>query len=1274
MNCPRPTSAKFFDANCATIPEGLETVMEKEQEPARQIPDISYPPELPVVEQRERIARAISEHQVVIIAGETGSGKTTQLPKICLELGRGLRQQIGHTQPRRLAARTVAQRIAQELQTPLGELVGYQVRFTDQSSEATAIKLMTDGILLAEIQRDRLLRQYDTLIIDEAHERSLNIDFLLGYLTQLLPQRPDLKLIITSATIDVESFSRHFSDAPVIEVSGRTYPVETVYIDPVENNSDAGQAGQIVDIVADIDQGRYGKRGDILIFLPGERDIRELAKLLRRTEEIDVLPLYSRLSQAEQNRVFDLNKRRGTRVVLATNVAETSLTVPGIRYVIDPGQARISRYSFRTKIQRLPIEPVSQASANQRKGRCGRMESGVCIRLYSEEDFLARPEFTDPEIKRTNLAAVILQMLQLKLGDIGSFPFINPPDPRMVRDGYKLLEELGAVSSKGKLSSQGRQMSRLPLDPRLAAMVLAAGQNDCLPEILVIASALTVQDPRERPADKQSQSDQQHARFKHERSDFMAWLNLWRYYEEHRQNLSQNQLRKLCKREFISFMRMREWRDIHYQITVACRQLKLKPGRDLSAEENYDRVHKSLLTGLLGNIAQFQENHEYLGARNRKLQIFPGSSQFRRKPKWMVAGEIVETTKVYARQVAAIDPEWVLGINPSLLKHHYYEPRWQARGGRVMAYERVALYGLTVADKRSVHYGPINPVESRELLIREGLIAGKYHAHPGFLKHNLRLQRSLEELESRTRRRDIVAEEQVLFDFYDERLPEDAYTAGRLESWLKRSDGADQSLRMSREQLLVRDPGAALGDQFPDRIEWEDMVFRLRYEFQPGSVSDGVSATVPVALMNRVPRHRFDWLVPGLLREKCIALVKGLPKSLRKNLVPAPDYVDRALVELEADDTDLLEALTRQMSRLGGIRLSVSDWNILDLDDYYRMNIKVVDAQGKLLAQGRDLAVLVAQFRGDIRQSVSTEKVDTPEKTAITRWDFGALPKEWRIRQAGVDIVAYPALVDCGDNVAIELRDYASEANLDNRLGLLRLIRLGNAQQIKYLRKQLLKGNDYNLALAGAGLDRAQMVDDLINAAYVQAMGLNDIQIYDESDFSAMQVKGKVEVINRANELEQTLLNTLQVKARLKHKLVAMPAGQYLDTRADIEAQLSGLFSPGFMRDTPAQWLASYPRYMKALEARLERLSGQYAKDQAHMQMLAALAQPLAAAGKSRPGLLLESPIAMQYRWMIEELRVSLFAQSLGTQLAVSQKRLQEQWQRVAQWLKDNPH
>ncbi|PLW82769.1 ATP-dependent RNA helicase HrpA [Kineobactrum sediminis] len=1239
----------------------------------RTIPAISYPPDLPVVQRREDIARAINDHQVVIIAGETGSGKTTQIPKICLQLGRGREGRIGHTQPRRLAARSVAQRIADELKTPLGEVVGYQVRFTDQVSDASAIKVMTDGILLAEIRHDRLLSQYDTLIIDEAHERSLNIDFLLGYLRQLLPKRPDLKLIITSATIDVERFAAHFGGAPIIEVSGRSYPVETVYIDPAEDR-DLGLQAQIVDLVGSIESGSFGERGDILVFLPGERDIRELARELRGLERLEVLPLYARLTRQEQDRVFDLSRRRQLRVVLATNVAETSLTVPGIRYVIDPGEARISRYSFRTKVQRLPVESISRASANQRQGRCGRVAPGVCIRLYTEEDFLARPEFTDPEILRTNLAAVILQMLQLGLGEVQRFPFINPPDPRMVRDGYKLLEELGAVTRRGQLTSIGKRMARLPVDPRLARMVLAAQQLSCLDEVLVIAAALAMQDPRERPADKQQQADQMHARFRDPRSDFMSWLALWRYYEEQRQALSQGQLRKLCQREFLSFLRMREWRDLHAQLRIGCRQLGLHPAAELAIveEEPYEAIHRALLAGLLSNIAQHQEGRDYLGSRNRKLQIFPGSALGRQRPKWLVAAEVVETSRIFARVVGTIDPLWILDTNPDLLKFQYHEPRWEPRQGRVMASERVTLYGLTVVDKRPVHYGPIKPAEARELLIREALIAGRCPRPPAFLKHNLRQLRALEDLEARARRRDLLADEQVLFDFYDERLPGDITTADRLRAWLKTAPDADHSLRVPRELLLARDPGAELGQQFPDRLDWNDISFKLGYQFEPGQVADGVSVTVPVGLLNRVPRFRFDWLVPGLLREKCIALVKALPKDKRKQLVPVPDYVDRALSTLQAGDDDLYAVLAEALSRLGNTSVATSDWDLARLDPFYHMNIRVVDANGKLLAQGRDLAQLVARFRSDTQQTIATVSEHSLARTGLTAWDLGSLPQEWRFRQAGVDIIAWPAMVDQGESVAIELFDYPAQAQLQHRLGVLRLLRLQQRQQVKFLRKQLLQGNETSLLLAACGLERLPLVEDLIDNAWLQASALEENLPWDEVAFGALLARSN-RVIEHANEQEANLLNALRPLAAV-HKLLARYTDKSWSTSvADVRRQLGELWQPGFQRDTPAAWLAQYPRYMKALRVRLERLNGQLERDRAHCATLEGLLTPLAQAVAAQPGLLLLCPAARQYRWMIEEFRVSLFAQQLGTRIPVSVKRLQAQWQEVRTWLDSQP-
>ncbi|MBL6812990.1 MAG: ATP-dependent RNA helicase HrpA, partial [Luminiphilus sp.] len=975
----------------------------------REVPaQIDFPEQLPVSERRADIEAAIRDHQVVILAGETGSGKTTQLPKICLNLGRGRQLRIGHTQPRRIAARTVAQRIADELNTSLGDLVGYQIRFNDTVSDASAIKLMTDGILLAELTHDRDLSAYDTLIIDEAHERSLNIDFLLGYLKQLLPRRPDLKVIVTSATIDVARFSEHFNDAPVLEVSGRTYPVDVHYVGDTEDR-DEGVRQQIADLLGEIEQGRFGPRGDALVFLPGERDIRELAKALRYNDRLRVLPLYARLSQAEQNRVFQ-SGGSGMRVVLATNVAETSLTVPGIRYVIDPGEARISRYSARSRLQRLPIEPISQASANQRKGRCGRLSDGVCFRLYSEQDFVGRPEFTDPEIRRTNLAAVVLRMLELGLGEVDRFPFIDPPDPKVVRDGYRLLEELGAVSARGKLTALGQRLARLPVDPRLGRMLLAANEQGCLAEVLVIVSAMSIQDPRERPTDKQAQADQAHARFQHPRSDFLAWIALWRYYEEQRQTLSQNQLRKLCQREYLAYMRMREWREIHGQLVIACRQLGFKVRPQLPEEEAYETIHQALLTGLLGNVAQRDEGKQFNATRNRKIVVFPGSGQYKKPPPWLVAGEIVETTQVYARQCGAIEPDWLLRVNPRVLKRSHYEPAWQRRSGRVMAKERVTLFGLTISDGRKVHFGDIDAKASREIFIRDALVTGNVMKPPRFLKENLSLMRSVEELESRTRRRDLLIEEEALVQFYDERLDADCVGMTSLIKWLKADRARDDMLLLKREQILVRDPGAEVEAQFPPTLDWQGVDYQLRYQFEPGRENDGVSITIPLPLLNRAPRYLFEWLVPGLLRDKCIALIKGLPKALRKQLVPAPDVVDAALSELSAEDSDLCATLSRVLKRQRGVQVSPSDWQPAQLEDFYRMNIRVVDAEGKLLGQGRDMAALVAEFRGG-EPAVAAPQADSPERKNVERWDFGDLPPVWKSKAAGLEVIAHPALV-----------------------------------------------------------------------------------------------------------------------------------------------------------------------------------------------------------------------------------------------------------------------
>lgn len=1272
--------------------------MQESEKAPRDIPPISYPEELPVAQLRGDIARAIAAHQVVVVAGETGSGKTTQLPKICLELGRGRIRRIGHTQPRRLAARNVAQRIGEELGTAPGELVGYQVRFQDTIGESTAIKLMTDGILLAELQRDRQLSQYDTLIIDEAHERSLNIDFILGYLRQLLPRRPDLKLVITSATIDVERFAQHFQGAPVIQVPGRSFPVETHYIERAADQlNERDRQDDILEQLRLIRDGYYGSRGDCLIFLPGEREIRELARSLRGESGLETLPLYARLSQAEQARVFNPAKQAGLRVVLATNVAETSLTVPGIRYVIDPGDARISRYSARSRIQRLPVEAVSRASADQRQGRCGRVAAGVCLRLYSEQDYLQRPAYTDPEILRTNLAAVILQMLYLRLGDVQDFPFIEPPDPKMVREGYRLLNELGAVDRRNRLTPLGKQLARLPVDPLLGRMILAAQSDGVAAEVLVIASALAVQDPRERPAEKQQQADQAHARFRHPRSDFIAWLNLWRYYEEQRQLLSQNQLRKLCQREFLSFARMREWRDIHRQLSIACRQQGIavpalfalssesenagenpasdsvdavtRASRAANAVVDYPGVHKALLAGLLANIAQRDEGRGYLAARNRKVQVFPGSVLHAKPAPWLVAAEIVETSKVYARTTAAIEADWLLHINTHLLKRHYYEPRWQKAQGRAVATERVTLFGLTISDGKPVHYGPVDPIASRELMLREGLVSGRWRSPPGFLRHNLALKAEISELEARTRRRDILVDEEALYHFYNERVPPDIFTAAALARWIKQNGSADGQLRASRELLVANDPGAAVADLFPDHIEWEGVAYPLSYEFDPGGERDGVSVTVPVALMNRVPRHRFDWLVPGLLREKCIALLRALPKATRKHFVPAPDVVDALLHRLAPDNVPLRESLAQALGYRGGVRVAATDWPEDCLEAFYSANIKVVDERGAVLGQGRDLAALVARFRHQTAAEVSATGDKGPRQSGLLHWDFGDLPAQWRFTQSGMEIVAHTALVDRGHSVSIETFDYAGEAWLVHRLGLARLLRLHLSRPVKQLRKQLLGGNENQLIIAAAGWEREILVDELITAVVLSASGLWASDCRSEVAFTSALSLADQRLVSVAREMEQAIVNTLRPLALLRPRLTravqTWPAAV-----SDMNLQIKDLLRPGFLIETPPATLSQFPRYMKAISVRLERVAAQPNKDEQCQALLEKLCDPLQTARSRHSGLLLRCSEATQYWLMLQEFRVSLFAQHLGTSLPVSEKRLDRQWQSVEESLR----
>ena len=958
------------------------------------------------------------------------------------------------------------------------------------------------------------------------------------------------------------------------------------------------------------------------------------------------------------------------RVVLATNVAETSLTVPGIRYVIDPGTARVSRYSHRTRLQRLPVERISQSSANQRKGRCGRVAAGVCLRLYSEQDFLARPEFTDPEILRTNLAAVVLKMLELGLGEVQKFPFVDPPEGKMVRDGQRLLEELGAISARGKLTALGRKMAKLPVDPKLARMVHAAGELKCLEEVLIVVSGLAVQDPRERPAEKRAQADQAHARFNHPRSDFLSWLNLWRYYEEQRQSLSQNQLRKLCQREFLSFLRLREWREVHGQLVIACRQVQLRPRAEFSEETDFEGVHKALLSGLLGQVAQLDEGRKYNATRNRKVQIFPGSVLHKKPPKWLVAAEIVETSQVYARQCAAIDPKWLLRINPQILKRHHYEPAWQMRSGRVMAVERVTLFGLTISDGNRIHFGDVNPVATREIFIRDGLVCGEYRKPPAFLKANLAKVREVQDLESRTRRRDLLVDEQALFEFYDERIPDHCFSASSLEKWTRQLVD-DKQLRLDQSQILTRDPGDAVADQFPSELDWRDTTYRLKYCFEPGRDNDGISVTIPLPLLNRAPRYRFEWLVPGLLREKCIALVKGLPKSCRKQLVPVPDVVDAALASMQADDVALCSALATALRKTRGVVIADEDWDVAGLTEFYRANIRVVDERGKLLAQGRDMSALVAQFRDGAGAERPSEPSDSPAQHQVKNWSFGELPHIWRTTAAGMRVEQFPALVDHGERIAVELHDYQPDAVLLHRRGVAALAMSCSSQTVKYLRKQLLSDNKSSLALAGSGLERSGLVRETIMASLLEIWG--ETLPRDEASFTQSLEAAKGQWVPTALAKEQVLINFLQPLAEAQRHLTQLTKVEFLAARADISAQIQTLLEPGFMVMNPANWIEQYPRYGKALLHRIQRLNGQTEKDQKSLRLLQPSLERLLEAGANYPGLTALSPPALQYRWMLEEFRVSLFAQQLGTRLPVSAKRLDEQWQKVKIWLNENP-
>jgi ATP-dependent helicase HrpA len=1252
---------------------------------------------LPVLERREEFLAALEQHQVVIVCGETGSGKTTQLPQICLQGGRAADGAlIGHTQPRRLAARSVSSRIASEMGTSVGQEVGFKIRFSDQVSAATRIKLMTDGILLAETRRDPLLKAYDTLIIDEAHERSLNIDFLLGYLKKLLPRRPDLKLVITSATIDPERFAHHFDGAPIIQAEGRAYPVEVRYAPPglerEEGEDVASNDGMPEAVVEACRELLSERQHDVLVFFPGEREIREAADLLGKQAShdklfrgVEILPLFSRLSNADQSRIFQAHT--APRIVLATNVAETSLTVPGIRSVVDTGLARVSRYSVRSQIQRLPVEKISQASANQRKGRCGRVAPGVCIRLYDEEDFEARPEFTEPEILRTNLAAVILQMRSMDLGAIDTFPFVEAPEPRFVNDGYRTLQELAALDIARELTPLGKRLARLPIDPRLGRMVLAAVDEGALDEVLTIVSALSVQDPRDRPFDKRQAADELHAEFNHERSDFLTWLNLWSFVTVQKEALSNSRFRKMCKQRFLAPMRILEWMDVRRQLVLLVRELKLVVNTTPAEEDN---IHRALLTGLLANVATRTDKRDYLGTRNRHMEIFPGSVLFRRSekpgakpqkaatrtevkddktgnrpgskpgaPKWIMAAEIAETSRVFARSVGAISPTWIESAAEHLLQYSYRDAHWQRKSGRVSAYAQSTLYGLIINAKRRVDYARINPRECREIFIRDALVAGEIQTRAEFHRHNQALLTEVMTLEEKTRRRDIVIDPESLVRFYDSLLPEDVCTTANFETWRVEFEKTHpRGLFYSREQLLADGAGDIDNQAYPDQIEVGGLVLPLTYHFAPGETNDGVTLVCPVALLNRVSPQRCEWLVPGLLDEKIAVLIKALPKPLRRHFVPAPDYASACGAAMQADDAPLTSALSRQLLRMTGTEIAQSAWDAASLPTHLRMRFVVTDDAGKPLDEGRDLEVLQRRYQDQVEESLVQFGDDSLERESVTDWNFGDLEECVDVDNRGVTMQGYPALqVKPDGSVGIRLFASVADANAAMPTGVRALYRLVLREEVRYLARKLPGIDVMALRFATFGPKKA-LINDIIDAAIDHAFMPNGERPRTRDAFHGALESRRGELVGIANEMADSVADVLERHRLVARRIEGRIALSWIEAAADIKAQIASLIFEGFVTATGHTRLQRVPVYFEAMNKRLDAIDREPDKDRRRRSEFL----PIWEAFQALPQPAGDGDYSDQHeglRWAFEELRVQLFAQDLGTREKVSVSRLE---------------
>ncbi|UAA40782.1 ATP-dependent RNA helicase HrpA [Paraneptunicella aestuarii] len=1220
------------------------------------VPEIIYP-ELPVSEMKDELVEAIKHNQVVIIAGETGSGKTTQLPKICLEAGQGIAGVIGHTQPRRLAARSVATRIAEELKVPLGSEVGFKVRFSDQTQSDSLVKLMTDGILLAEIQEDRYLNKYDTLIIDEAHERSLNIDFILGYLKQLLPKRKDLKVIITSATIDPERFSEHFSNAPIIQVSGRTYPVEIRYRPLMQEDGEVLEQTQaILKAVHELDKEAPG---DILVFLSGEREIRDTAEFLKRAQlrHTEILPLYARLSASEQNRIFQGHS--GRRIVLSTNVAETSLTVPGIRYVIDPGTARISRYSVRSKVQRLPIEDVSQASANQRAGRCGRLSDGICIRLYDEDDYNKRDEFTDPEILRTNLASVVLQMMSLGLGDINQFPFLQAPDSRNINDGIKLLEELQAIRKQGgqwKMTQHGRMMVRLPIDPRYARMVIAATDTDSLLETMVIVSGLSIQDPRERPRDKQQQADEAHQEWHDKESDFLALVNLWFGIREQQQALSGNQFRKWCQQQFLNYLRVREWQDVFSQLRRSAAEMGLRLN---STQADYEAIHKALLPGLLSHVGQLDKDKEYTGARNIKFAIFPGSGLAKRTPKWVVAAELVETSKLFARMVAVIQPEWLEVPGQHLCKYHYAEPYWSKKSGAAKAVCSVSLYGLPIVVNRHVVYSDIDPGVSRELFIREALVHGETRLDFGFLKTNQDLVADIEKMEDKVRRRDILVDEEILEAFYAERLPENICTEAGFRKWWKgQSKNQQKDWVFDPDKLQKEGASGASETGYPDYWTQGNISLPLDYQFNPGAIDDGVSLLIPLPILNQVHDQGFDWLVPGLRHELIVSLIKSLPKQYRRNFVPAPDYANAVLNDIHPEQGEFLSVLSQKLLRMTGVEIGLEQWQWDNLPVHLHFNFKVLDNNHQVIKQGRNLLELQTALKDKFKETLDKTVPDSIEQDDLNEWNIGELPEQWTSKTAGFELKSYPALSREGQQVNVRLFPNQDEAVREHRVGLRCLLMKQLPSPVGYLQDKLPNKAKLGLYFNPFGQVK-KLIDDCIEAVIDEYLIASDNSIRSQAQFELLTktIAGELNerVLVVASEVEKGLTEAHAINKKLKGKV----GFEMVQAFNDVKQHLASLVYPGFVTDVGVRRLKDWRRYIQGLSKRLEKLPVDPIKDKQHQlsieKVTARYQSLLNTIPKGRP---VSDEIA-EVRWMIEELRVSLFAQQLGTSMPISAKRIE---------------